>query len=353
MKETVDKIFELVIERDASDIVFVAGAAPTIWVSGRMQQIEAPKLCPEDIESSFLTLLNDQQRSRLQKTGDLDFSLGRQGIGRFRINVHRQRGSWAVAMRFIPDQVPSFDQLKLPEKVLQLADLPRGLVLITGGSGSGKSTTLAAMIDYMNHVYPYHIVTLEDPIEFTFQHRCAIIEQREIGTDCPSFASALRHVVRQRPDVILVGEMRDLETTAAVLTAAETGHLVIASLHTVSAVETINRIIDVFPANQQAQVRVQLSDTLQGVVCQMLFHDQIDGAMVPAVEIMMATSGIRRGIRNCETERLNDTIEAGRALGMQAMDASIASLVAAGRISSSEAIAKAQNAEKVVKLIEQ
>ena len=210
---------------------------------------------------------------------------------------------------------------------------------------------MASLIDYMNHTYAYHIITLEDPIEFTFQHDRSIIEQREIGFDSPSFALALRHVVRQRPDVILVGEMRDMETISAALTASETGHLVLASLHTPDAAETVNRIIDVFPAAQQMQIRVQLSDTLQGVVCQTLFHDEIDGTMVPAVEIMMATTAVRRAIRDRETHLLPGMIETGKAAGMQSMDASIAELTSARRITVDQALARAQSPERVAKLI--
>jgi len=348
---SMDEVFETVLRLSASDVVFVPGAPPMVWVSGIMQPVDSPSMTGPDVEAMFLPVLNPDQAARLEKTGDLDFSLGKHGIGRFRVNVHRQRGTLSAAIRFIPHEVPSFERLKLPQRILDFADLPRGLVLVTGGAGTGKSTTLASMIDYINRTYAYHMITLEDPIEFTFRHQKSIIEQREIGVDCPTFGSALRHVVRQRPDVILVGEMRDLETISAALTAAETGHLVMASLHTVSAVETVNRIIDVFPAAQQSQVRVQLADTLQAVVCQTLFHDEKDGGMVPAVEIMASTPAIRRAIRDRETHLLAGMIETGKVLGMQTMDSAIASLAAGGRITAAAAMAKAHNPEKLAKMI--
>jgi len=348
---SIDEMFDLVTQRGASDIIFVPAAPPVVWVAGAMQPIEAEPLAPDDIETIFGPILSPAQRERLDQTGDVDFALGKAGLGRFRINVHRQRGSLSASLRYVPREVMAFERLKLPQRILQFADLPHGLVLVTGGAGTGKSTTLAAMIEYINRTYAYHLVTLEDPIEYTFRHRKSIIEQREIGRDSLSFASALRHVVRQKPDVILVGEMRDLETISAALTAAEIGHLVMASLHTIDAVQTISRIIDVFPAAQQMQIRVQLAGTLQGVVCQTLFHDQLDGGLVPAAEIMVTTDAIRRAIRDNETHLLPGMIETGKALGMQMMDSSIAELAAAGRILPDQAIAAAHNAEKLSRLI--
>ena len=348
---TVEQMFDLVTRRGASDIVFVPGSPPVIWTTGSMKRVDADRITDRDVEETFVPLLNDLQRAALDEASDLDFSLGKSGVGRFRINLHRQRGSYSAALRFIPETVPRFDQLKLPARILQFADLPRGLVLVTGGAGRGKSTTLAAMVEYMSRTYAYHIVTLEDPIEFMFSHGKSIIEQREIGVDCPTFGSALRHVVRQRPDVILVGEMRDLETISAAVTAAETGHLVLASLHTINAVETVNRIIDVFPPAQQMQIRVQLSDTLQGVVCQMLFRDAVGGGMVPAAELMICTPAVRRAIRDRETHLIPGMIETGKSMGMQSMDESIACLVAGGHISPHEAMARAQRPERLARLI--
>ncbi len=341
-----------IIERTgASDIIFAPGAPPAIWVSGRMTVLEGEALTPEAIESMFTPLLTAEQARRLEETGDLDFSIGRRGMGRFRLNIHRQRGSLSVATRFIPHEIPPVEDLRLPQRVLEFARLPRGMVLVTGGAATGKSTTLAAMIDYMNRNFAYHIITLEDPIEYTFRHDKSVIEQREIGVDSPSFASALRHVVRQRPDVVLIGEMRDLETIATALTAAEAGHLVLATLHTNSAVQTIDRVIDVFPGAQQSQVRIQLSSALQGICCQMLFHDAITGKQVPAVEILVPTQAIRRAIRDSETHLVYGMVEMGVRQGMQTMDSAIATLVKEGRVSAEEALASAHDPEKMKKTL--
>jgi twitching motility protein PilT len=347
----VDQVLETMVKRGASDMIFVAGAPPVIWVTGQMQSVGSEHLMDADIASCFCPLLTDIQRERLDKVGDVDFSIGKAGVGRLRVNVHRQRGTLSVASRFIPHDVPAFDTLKLPLRVRDLADLPHGLVLVTGGSATGKTTTLAALIDHINRNYAYHIITLEDPVEFTFTHGRSIIEQREIGQDCETFASALRHIVRQRPDVVLVGEMRDLETISAALTAAEIGHLVLASLHTNNATETVNRVIDIFPATQQTQIRVQLAGTLQGVVCQCLFRDECDGGLIPAVEIMIPNPAIRRAIRDNETHLLTGMIETGKAAGMQTIDAAIAELITTGKVSLADGLAKAGNPEKLARLV--
>ncbi len=351
MLKTIDDMFELVIRRGASDIIFTPGVPPAIWVSGEMIITEFEMMEPGRIEEVFMPLLTAEQTDLLQTVGDIDFAIGKHGVGRFRINIHRQRGTLSVAMRFIPQKVPDFEQLRLPERIIEFARLPRGLVLVTGGSGAGKSTTLAAMIEFINDNYAYHIITLEDPIEYTFRHKRSLIEQREVGVDTSSFASALRHVVRQKPDVVLIGEMRDLETISAALTAAETGHLVLATLHTTSAVQTINRIIDVFPAEQQGQIRVQLSAILQGVVCQTLLHDQLTDGMVPAVEIMAPTPAIRRVIRDSETHLLAGMIETGQSQGMQTLDMAISRLVADRRVTTEDAMANAQDPEKMRRLL--
>ncbi len=351
MQWTIEGMLDLMVKEKASDVILVAGAPPVVWVDGMMCQLGSDRLNSADIATCFLPLLSDDQRARLEQLGDVDLSVGRAGVGRMRINLHRQRGTFGAATRFIPHEVPRFETLKLPHRILELADLPQGMVLVTGGTATGKSTTLASMIDYINHTYAYHIITLEDPMEFTFQHNKSIIEQRQIGQDSESFASALRHIVRQRPDVVLVGEMRDLETISAALTAAEIGHLVLASLHTANAVETINRIIDVFPGAQQTQIRVQLAGTLQGVVCQTLFHDEVDGGLVPAVEIMIPNPAIRRAIRDNETHLLGGMIETGKNTGMQTIDAAIAKLVAEGRISLADGLSKAHNPEKLARMV--
>jgi len=351
MAMTIDSMFDLVVRERASDLVFTPASPPVVWVAGHMRPLETEPLTPAQIDAMFLPHLTPARRDRFETVGDVDFSVGRPGVGRFRLNIHRQSGSTSVAMRFVPAEVPSFETLKMPLGVLEFADLPCGLVLVTGGTGTGKSTTLASMIEYISRRYAYHIITMEDPIEFAFSHHRSIVEQREMGVDCPSFGSALRHVVRQRPDVIMVGEMRDLETIGAALTAAETGHLVLASLHTNSAVQTIDRIIDIFPPDQQRQVRVQLATSLMGVACQRLFHDWRDGTMVPAVEIMICTPAVRRAIRDNETHLLGGMIEIGRNAGMVAMDESIARLVRERAITPEEARARAHNPEKLRKLI--
>ena len=286
-----------------------------------------------------------------RKAGDLDFSVGKPDVGRFRINLRRQRGGHSAAWRFVPNRIPTFEKLNLPPRLCEFAKLRRGMVLVTGGAATGKSTTLAAMIDFINRNFTYHIITLEDPIEYAFSHQKSLIEQREIGKDSRSFSSALRHVVRQRPDVILVGEMRDLETVATALTAAEAGHMVLATLHTSSAVQTVDRIIDAFPGPQQAQVRIQLSAVLGGVACQMLFHDQLEGGLIPAVEILVPTSAIRRAVRDNETHLLSGMPETGRSLGMQSMDMSISGLVAEGRVTPEQTMASAHDPEKMKRLL--
>jgi len=351
MSEAIDRMARIVTETGASDIVLAPGSAPAIWVSGKMRFLEEDKLRPEQIDALFMPLLTDQQKAHLAEIGDLDFSIGKQGMGRFRINIHRQRGTLSVAMRFVPYEIPVFEDLGLPPRVLEFADLPRGLVLVTGGAATGKSTTLAALIDFMNENYAYHIITLEDPIEYMFRHGKSVIEQREIGVASPNSASALRPVVRQRPAVVLIGEMRDLETISTALTAAEAGHLVMASLHTNSAVQTIDRIIDVFPAAQQGQVRIQLSAALQGICCQMLFHDHLTGKLVPAAEILVPTQAIRRAIRDSETHLIQGMIEIGASHGMQLMDAAILRLVQEGRVTPEEAIAGAQDPDKFKKAL--
>ncbi len=351
MLKTIDDMFKLAAERGASDILFTPGVPPAIWITGEMEITEFESMEPEQIEEIFMPLLTDEQAETLKTSGDVDLAVGKHDVGRFRINIHRQRGTISAAMRFIPHEIPDFEQLNLPERIIEFARLPRGLVLVTGGSGTGKSTTLASIIEHINRNYGYHIITLEDPIEYTFRHKRSLIEQREIGVDSCSFASALRHVVRQKPDVVLIGEMRDLETISATLTAAETGHLVLATLHTTSAVQTIDRIIDVFPASQQGQIRIQLSAVLEGIVCQMLLHDQLNDGLVPAIEIMTPTPAIRRVIRDNETHLLAGMIETGQSQGMQTMDMAISRLVADNRVTAKDALANAHDPEKMKRLL--
>ena len=335
----------------ASDLILVGGSRPSIYREAQMEPLEDTALPAGELDQMILSALDERQRERLAKDRDLDFSMGLAGVGRFRVNIHYQRRSLAVAIHFVSDKIPSLEELNLPAIVGPFAEYPRGLVLVTGGTGQGKSTTLAAVIDRINHSCARHVITLEDPIEYAFRNDRCIIEQREIGEDSPSFASALRHVVRQKPDVILVGEMRDLETISTALTAAETGHLVLASLHTVSAAQTIERIVDVFDSRQQPQVRSQLAATLRAIVCQTLFRNERDGGMVPACEILVNTYAISRAIRENEVHLIYGMIETGSKWGMHPMDAAIAALVADGRVSPPAALSKAADPERLDKLL--
>jgi twitching motility protein PilT len=297
-----------------------------------------PQLSSAEVEKLLEPLLDEDRRARLAQHKDLDFSLDLPHSGRCRVNIHYQRGSLALAIRFVPEEIPTVESLRLPPIINRLARQPQGLVLITGATGQGKSTTLAAMLDFINCHFGRHIITLEDPVEFRFCNKRSVIEQREVGEDTPNFASALRHVLRQAPDVIMVGEMRDQETIAAAITAAETGHLVLGTLHTMTAAGAVERVVDIFEGRQQQQIRVQLAHTLQAVVSQILFRDQSTDGLVPACEILMATSGVRRAIRDNETHLISGMIETGSTHGMQTMDQAIIELVAQKCISTQEAI---------------
>jgi len=338
-------------EAGASDLLLVAGAPPAMYIDTAMHAMTEQPLSASTIHGIVSTFLTQEQFERLDQCRDLDFSFGHPDVGRCRINIHFQRRSLAVAVRILKEHIPDLDELNLPPKLAELTDLPRGLVLVTGPTGSGKSTTLAAMVEHINRRRCAHVITLEDPIEFAFAHDKSIIEQREISDDSPSFAQALRHVVRQKPDVIMVGELRDLETIAAALTAAETGHLVLASLHTNGAAQTIARIVDVFDSSQQGQIRVQLASSLKAVVSQTLFSRTRGGGMVPAVELMMMTPAIGRAIRESNTHLIDGMIETGAKSGMQILDASIAKLVKDGLISEDVALAKAASPERLERLL--
>ncbi len=327
--------------RGASDLVLVAGAAPTIYAGGQWMPLGEAPAPPDAMAEALLAILSPAHRETFDRQKDVDFALDLSGAGRFRVNVHSQRGTIAAAFRAIPETVPTFESLKLPPAVLGFADFPSGLVLITGGTGQGKSTTVAALIEHMNRTRHSHIITIEDPIEFAIAHGTCVIEQREIGTDSPTFSSALRHVLRQRPDVIVIGEMRDLETISTALTAAETGHLVIASLHTSSATQTLSRIIDVFPPVQQGQVRSQLAASLRGIVCQTLCRDAARETLIPATEVMIASTAIRRAIREDETHLIYGMIETGRRQGMHTLEQSLAALVRDGHLEADSALAAA------------
>jgi twitching motility protein PilT len=342
-----ETILKAAVEMGASDIHLVSGHPPVARIHTIMTPLDYPVITPESAMRMVQKMAGEEQLKVFEKIKDADFSWEMPGIGRFRVNAHRQRHTVGISMRAIKTKIPPFDALNLPEVVKRLTYLPRGLVLVTGDTGSGKSTTLAAMIDAMNHRYQKHIITLEDPVEYALVSDKCIIEQRELGADVPSFASGLRHVLRQDPDIILVGEMRDLETTAAAITAAETGHLVFSTLHTVNASQTVERIIDMYPADQQNQIRSMLANTLQAVISQTLFKRLDKQGMVPAVEVMLCTPAVRNLIRENRAFEIPNVIETNRALGMTSLDNAIAELYFNGMISREDAIAQAAYPEKI------
>ena len=320
------------IEKGGSDLHLTVGVPPTIRVHGELQPLDQPVLAAGDIQQSIYALLTQRQREQFENELELDLSYSIPGRARFRVNVFQQRDAIGAVMRVIPFEIKSIEDLGIPTQIANFAHLPRGFVLVTGPTGSGKSTTLAGLIDIINRERACHIMTVEDPIEFLHQHKKSVINQRELGTDTHSFAQALKHVLRQDPDVILVGEMRDLETIQVALTAAETGHLVFGTLHTQDAPQTIDRVIDVFPPHQQEQIRVMLAGSLQGVVCQQLVKTADGEGRVAACEVMIATSGIRNLIREGKTHQMYSALQAGKSHGMVTMDQSLATLVKSGKI---------------------
>jgi twitching motility protein PilT len=329
-----DELLVRVLEIGGSDLHLTEGAPPTVRLRGEMQVIEgyAP-LTAEQLQSTLYGVMTERQRKVFEENLELDFAYAVPGHARFRVNVFQQRESLGAVMRMIPWEILSLESLGMPPVIESFTALKRGLVLVTGPTGSGKSTTLAAVIDKINRSRRGHIMTIEDPIEFLHEHRGCLVNQREVGQDTHGFRAALKHVLRQDPDVILVGELRDLDTISVALTAAETGHLVFATLHTQSAQDTITRIVDVFPADQQQQVRTQLAATLQGVVCQTLVKTLDGRGRVAAVEIMVCNTGIRAMIRDDKLQQIQGALQAGAKDGMQTLNAHLAALVKAGRIS--------------------
>jgi twitching motility protein PilT len=344
---TINDILKTALDNKASDIHIVVGQPPLIRLHTQMTPMDYPVVTAESANRMLKDILAEQRIAAFQEKRDADFSHELPGFGRFRVNAHYQRNTVAMAFRIITDKVRQLDQLGLPDVVSRLTYLPRGLVLVTGGTGSGKSTTLAAMIDAMNKRYNKHIITLEDPIEYLLTSNKCTIEQREVGSDVPSFASGLKHVLRQDPDIILVGEMRDLETTSAAISAAETGHFVLSTLHTNSAAQTIERIIDIYPGEQQNQIRSMLANTLQAVICQELFKRIDQPGMIPGIEVLIVTPAVRNLIRENRIYEIQNVIETSRALGMQTMDTSIKQLYFNGKISKDDAVAMAHQPEKL------
>ncbi len=326
------------LSRRASDLHITVGCAPMVRVRGRLAAMEGyPKMSGSDTREIVYSILSNDQRQRLETDWQLDFAYAIPGHARFRVNAYFQRGSIGAAFRLIPAEIISIDDLGLPTIAHEFCKKPRGMVLVTGPTGSGKSTSLAAMIDEINATREEHIMTVEDPIEFLHSHKKCMVNQRELGADAPSFALALRAALRQDPDVILVGEMRDLETISTALTAAETGHLVFATLHTQDAPQTIDRIIDVFPSHQQGQVRVQLSVALQGVMTQQLLPTADGSSRVAAIETLVPTPAVRNLIREGKTHQITSVMQTGSGVGMQTMDAALATLVRAGKITQRQA----------------
>jgi len=345
-------ILENVIEHGASDLHINVGMPPILRRNTELAELDFPAISNEDAKEMVLSMIGPDKFKKFEEQMDLDFSTGLDDGHRFRVNAHFQRDTIAISFRVIPNQIPVLEDLHLPPIVQELTDLPRGLVLVTGHTGSGKSTSLAAMVDVINIKYRKRIITLEDPIEYMIENKNSMIEQREIGADCPEFASGLKHALRQDPDIIMVGEMRDLETTGSTITAAETGHLVFSTLHTINASQTIERIIDIYPAAQQNQIRTMLANTLQAVGSQTLFRRIDEPGMVPCTEILLCTSAVRNCIRENRIYEIPNIIETSRRLGMQNLDNSIAEMFFKGYIDRDEAIMRSSNPAKMEKTLE-
>ncbi len=348
----VKTILVTAIKNNASDVHVNVGMPPVLRINTELVNLDLPVISNENAKEMVLSMVGSDRFKKFEENRDIDFSASIDSGHRFRINAHYQRDTIAISFRVIPNEVFSLDDLNLPPIVKDLTDLPRGLVLVTGHTGSGKSTTLAAMIELINTTYRKRIVTLEDPIEYMIKNKNCMIEQREIGSDCPEFASGLKHVLRQDPDIIMVGEMRDLETTSFTITAAETGHLVFSTLHTINAAQTIERIIDIYPADQQNQVRTMLANTLQAVISQTLFRRVDNPGMVPCSEVLLCTSAVRNCIRENRIYEIPNIIETSRRLGMQNLDNSIADMYSKGYIDRDEAVMRSSNPGKMEKTLE-
>jgi len=344
-------LLQLMVDRGASDLHITSGTHPQLRINGRLTQLtQYEVLGPQDTQRLSYSVLNEAQKQKYEEENELDLSFGIQGLARFRCNVYRQRGAVAAAIRIIPYKIRTFEELGLPPIVQQLAERPKGLILVTGPTGSGKSTTLAAMIDKINSERHEHIMTIEDPIEFVHPHKKCLVNQREVFADTHSFAKALKSILRQDPDVVLVGEMRDLETVAAALTIAETGHLTFGTLHTNSCAQTMNRIIDVFPTSQQAQVRAQLALVIEGVLSQTLVP-KIGGGRAMAMEIMVATPAIRNLIREEKIHQVYSAIATGQKFGMQTMNQSLADLTKRKLITREDAFNRSTLPEELQQLL--
>lgn len=331
------------VKERASDIHLTSGRAPSYRVDGVLAPIMGERLTPQMLENILLPLIDKRHREELEETGQTDFAYAISGVGRFRVNVFKQRGTLAAVMRSLPFNIPEPEDLGIPREVVEMTSRKRGLVLVTGPTGSGKSTTLASLIHVINRTYPYHIITLEDPIEYLHRHDKSVVNQREIGSDSTNYAQALRAALREDPDVILVGEMRDLETISTAITAAETGHLVFSTLHTIGADKTIDRIIDVFPPNQQQQVRIQLASVLECIVSQQLLKKADGSGRVAALEVLFANNAVRNLIRESKTYQIPSIMQTNKRAGMQTMDDALYDLFMRKVIDGDTAVTYAQN----------
>lgn len=331
------------VKERASDIHLTSGRAPSYRVDGVLAPIMGERLTPQMLENILLPLIDKRHREELEETGQTDFAYAISGVGRFRVNVFKQRGTLAAVMRSLPFNIPEPEDLGIPREVVEMTSRKRGLVLVTGPTGSGKSTTLASLIHVINRTYPYHIITLEDPIEYLHRHDKSVVNQREIGSDSTDYAQALRAALREDPDVILVGEMRDLETISTAITAAETGHLVFSTLHTIGADKTIDRIIDVFPPNQQQQVRIQLASVLECIVSQQLLKKADGSGRVAALEVLFANNAVRNLIRESKTYQIPSIMQTNKRAGMQTMDDALYDLFMRKVIDGDTAVTYAQD----------
>jgi twitching motility protein PilT len=348
---TLKDLLELMVKRGASDLHLTVGAPPTIRVDGKLTKADGMDLLSsEETKKLAYSIMNEKQRQRFEEKSELDLSFGIEQLSRFRANIFMQRGNVAMAVRQIPFKIKTFEELAIPKVVVELANLPRGLVLVCGPTGSGKSTTLASLIDKINKERRDHIITVEDPIEYLHRHSSCLINQREVGADTHSFASALKYALREDPDVVLIGEMRDLETIEAALTISETGHLALATLHTNSCAEAITRIVDVFPSNQQEQIRVTLAFVIQAIVCQQLLP-KVGGGRVMAMEIMVCTPAIRALIRDDKIHQIYSLLQAGQKYGMKTMNQSLAELYLARKITQGDALARCSNQQEFADLV--
>ncbi|MBI4888885.1 MAG: type IV pilus twitching motility protein PilT [Acidobacteria bacterium] len=348
---TLPELLQKVVEMDGSDLHLATKTPPQIRVHGHLERLDGPDLSPADTKALTYSVLTDAQKKRFEETLELDFSFGIQGVGRYRCNMFHQRGAVGAVYRLIPENVRTFQDLGLPAVVATLAEKPRGLILVTGPTGSGKSTTLAAMIDKINKERHDHILTIEDPIEFVHQHQSCLVNQREVHQDTQSFSAALRSALREDPDIVLIGEMRDLETVESALRIAETGHLTLGTLHTNSAAQTINRIIDIFPAHQQSQIRTQLSLVLEAIVCQALLP-KIGGGRVVSLEILVPTPAIRNLIREDKIHQIYSAMQTGQEkFGMQTANQSLATLCQKKLVTLETALSASSNREELQEMI--